>query len=131
MDEKDDAEDRKAGAVRRVANAALRHLAPVSKAHAAPAVHVTSAAEDGWSVQLGAFRDQSAARQALRRVAGVSVVTGKPQQVLAPSKSDRRGVYRVRVLSFSESDARAACTELKKRKIACTVVRSGVKFAGR
>ena len=49
-----DAEDRKAGAVRRVTTAALRHLAPVSKAHAAPAVQVASAAENGWSIQLGA-----------------------------------------------------------------------------
>ena len=69
-DDEGDAEDRKAGALRRVASAALRHLAPVSKAQAAPAVHVTTAAEDGWSIQLGAFRDQSAARQALHRSPG-------------------------------------------------------------
>ena len=57
-------------------------------------------------------------------------MTGKPQQILAPSKSDRHGLYRVRVLRFSESSARSACAELKKRKIACTVVRSAVKLAG-
>ncbi len=87
----------------------MRHLAPVSKAQAAPAVHVKTAAEEGWSIQLGAYRDQSAARQALRRLAGVAVVNGKPQQVLAPPKSDRRGLYRVRLLGFNESGARAAC----------------------
>ncbi|MGE0259584.1 MAG: serine hydrolase [Alphaproteobacteria bacterium] len=128
--ENDDADDRKTGAVRRVTSAALRQLTPVAKAHAAPAMHVASAAEDGWAIQLGAFRDQSAARQALHRVAGVGVLTGKPQQVLAPAKSERRGLYRVRVLSFSESGARNACAELKKRKIECTVVRSAVKLAG-
>ena len=68
--ENGDAEDRKTGAAGRITSAALRHLAPVSKAQAAPAVHVASVAEDGWSIQLGAFRDQSTARQALRRVAG-------------------------------------------------------------
>jgi hypothetical protein len=123
-----DADDRKADALRRVASAALRHLAPMSKAQAAPAVHVKAANED-WGVQLGAFRDHSAARQALRRIAGVSAAAGKPQQVLAPAKSDRRGLYRARLLRFNESDARAACAALKRRKIECTVVRSGVRLA--
>ena len=61
-------EEPKADALRRAAGAALRHLAPVSKAQAAPAFHVKAAAEEGWSVELGAYRDQEAARQALRRV---------------------------------------------------------------
>ena len=128
-DEASDTDDRKAGALSRAASAALRHLAPVSKAQAAPAVHVKTEAEDGWGIQLGAYRDQSAARQALQRLAGVAVVNGKPQQVLAPPKSDRRGLYRVRLLRFNESGARAACTALKKRKIECTVVRSAMKVA--
>ena len=101
----------------------------MSKAQAAPAVHVKAAGQEGWSVQLGAYRDQETARQALRQIAGVASVTGKPQQVLAPPKSDRQRLYRVRLLSFSESGARAACADLKKRKIACTVVRSAMKLA--
>ena len=128
-DDESDAQDSKSGALRRAASAALRHLAPVSKAQAAPAVHVKTAAEDGWSVQLGAYRDQSAARQALRRASGLDAVSGKPQQVLAPSKADRRGLYRARLLGFSESGARSACGSLKKRKIECTVVRSPEKLA--
>ncbi|MGD9616269.1 MAG: serine hydrolase [Alphaproteobacteria bacterium] len=123
------AETRRTGGLRRAASAALRHLTPVSKAQAAPAVHVKTADDDGWSVQLGAFRDQSAARQVLRRITGLAVVSGKPQQVLAPPKSDRKGLYRARLLRFSESAARSACAALKKRKIACTVVRSSVKLA--
>ena len=123
-DEDGGAKTRKTATLRRVASTALRHLAPVSKAQAAPALHVKTAANEGWSIQLGAYRDQSAARQALRQVAGASVVNGKPQQVLAPPKSDRRGLYRVRLLSFSEKGARTACVALKKRKIECTVIRS-------
>ena len=119
----------KADALRRVAGAALQHLAPVSKAQAAPAVHVKTAGEEGWGIQLGAYRDQQTARQALRQIAGVAAVTGKPQQILAPPKSDRQRLYRVRLLSFSESGARAACAALKKRRIACTVVRSAVRLA--
>jgi D-alanyl-D-alanine carboxypeptidase len=128
-DDAGDTEDRKSGTLRRAASAALRHLAPMSKAQAAPAVHVKTVAEDGWSIQLGAFRDQSAARQALRRASGLDAVSGKPQQVLAPSKADRRGLYRARLLGFSESGARSACGSLKKRRIECTVVRSPVNFA--
>ena len=132
-DDEDEADDggaqiRKSATLRRVASTALRHLAPVSKAQAAAAVHVKTAAEDGWSIQLGAYRDQSAARQALRRVAGVAVVNGKPQQVVAPPKSDRQGLYRARLLRFDESGARSACGALKKRKIECTVIRSDAKF---
>jgi D-alanyl-D-alanine carboxypeptidase len=127
-DDEGDADDRKAGALSRVASAALRHLAPVSKAQAAPAVHVRTAADDGWSVQLGAYRDQSAARQALRRITGVAAATGKPQQVLAPAKADRRGLYRARLLRFNESGARTACLALKKQKIECTVTRSAMKL---
>jgi D-alanyl-D-alanine carboxypeptidase len=128
-DNEADTDDRKADTLSRVASAALRHLAPVSKAQAAPAVHVKTEAEDSWGIQLGAYRDQSAARQALHRLAGIAVVNGKPQQVLAPPKSDRRGLYRVRLLRFNESGARAACTALKKRQIECTVVRSAMKVA--
>jgi D-alanyl-D-alanine carboxypeptidase len=129
-DDDDERPDPKAGALRRVANAALRHLAPVSKAHAAPAVHVRPAADDSWSIQLGAFRGEAAARQAIRRTAGLAAVSGKPQQVLPPAKSDRRGLYRARLLRFSEKGAQAACSELKKRKMACTVIRPGaVKVA--
>lgn len=118
----------KAAALSRVAAAALRHLAPVSKAHAEPAVHVKTAGEGSWSVQLGAYRNQEAARQALRRIVGIASVNGKPQQVLAPSKSDRQHLYRARLLSYSESGARTACAALKKRGIACTVMRSAMKL---
>jgi D-alanyl-D-alanine carboxypeptidase len=128
-DDDDEVGDRNADPLRRVAGAALRHLAPVAKAQAAPALHVKTTAEEGWSIQLGAFRDQPAARQALRQIAGVAAVTGKPQQILAPAKADRRGLYRARLLSFSESGARSACAELQKRKIACTVVRPATKLA--
>jgi D-alanyl-D-alanine carboxypeptidase len=122
-------DDRKTGALRRVAGAAMRHLAPVSKAQAAPAVHVKTEPDDGWSVQLGAFRDQSAAREALRRIGGLAATAGRPQQVLPPAKSERRGLYRARLLRFNEGGARAACATLKKRKIECTVVRPAVKLA--
>jgi D-alanyl-D-alanine carboxypeptidase len=117
----------------KVASAALRHLAPVSKAQAAaPAVHQApaAAAEEGWGIQLGAFRGEAAAERAVRRAADLPLARGKQQQVLAPAKSDRGRLYRARLLYFSEKGAQAACAQLKRRGIACSVVRAGaVKVA--
>lgn len=114
----------------RVASAALRHLSPVGRAEAAPAVHETPAAGDDWAIQLGAFRAEAAAEQAARQAAGLAIVRGKPQQILAPAKSDKTRLYRARLLHFTEKGAQAACAQLKRRGIACSVVRAGpVKVA--
>jgi D-alanyl-D-alanine carboxypeptidase len=116
----------------KVASAALRHLAPMSKAQAATAVHQAPAAptEDRWGIQLGAFSGEAAAEQALRRAAGLPLVRGKQQQVLAPAKSGGDRLYRARLFNFTEKGAQAACAELKRRGMACSVVRAGgVKVA--
>jgi D-alanyl-D-alanine carboxypeptidase len=101
-----------------VAKAALRHLAPVSKAEAATA-RETAAGED-WSIQLGAFRGKAAAEQVTRKVAHIAAVRGKPSQILPPGKSDK--LFRARLLHFSSKGAQAACAELRKQGIACSVV---------
>ncbi len=78
-----------------VASAAMHHLAPVTKAEAAPlarrelARHETAASEEEWSIQLGAFRGAAAAERAARHVAHLAVARGKPRQILAPAKSER------------------------------------------
>ena len=129
----DAAREQKSGSLRKVATAALRRLAPVSKAQAAPAAsaaQVGPAGDDEWGIQLGAFRGEAAAKQAARRVSGLAVVKGKPQQILPPAKSERVQLYRARLLQFTEKSAQAACAELKRRKIDCTVVRTApVKLA--
>jgi D-alanyl-D-alanine carboxypeptidase len=111
--------------LRRVASAALRHLAPVSQASAAPAVMQTPASQagDDWAIQLGAFRAEAAAEKATKRAAGLAIVRGKPHQILAPAKSERGGLYRARLLRFNEKTAQAACAELKRRGLACSVIR--------
>ena len=122
----------RADTIGKIASAALRHLAPVSKAQAATAVHQSpaAAAEEGWGIQLGAFRGEAAAEQAVRQAAGLPLARGKQQQVLAPTKSDRARLYRARLLHFSEKGAQAACAQLKRRGIACSAVRAGaVKVA--
>ena len=102
---------------------ALRHLSPVGRAEAATAARET-AGED-WSIQLGAFRAESAAEQAIRHAASVTAVRGKPREVLAPAKGESNRLYRALLTHFSQKGAQAACGELHKKGIACTVVRPG------
>src|ERR671929_152209 len=112
-----------------VATAALQHLAPVGKAQASTAVHeAPNAGGEDWSIQLGAFRDKAAAEQIARKASQVAAVRGKPAQIVPPGKGDR--LYRTRLLHFTGKSAPAACAELKKQGIACSVVRpGGVKLA--
>src|SRR5437762_11359775 len=102
---------------------ALPHLSPVGRAEAATAARET-AGED-WSIQLGAFRAESAAEQAIRHATSVTAVRGKPREVLAPAKGESNRLYRALLTHFSQKGAQAACGELHKKGIACTVVRPG------
>jgi D-alanyl-D-alanine carboxypeptidase len=108
-----------------VASSAISHLAPVSKAEAAP---VASESHEGWGIQLGAFRAAAAAEHVEREVARLALARGKQAQTLAPSGSER--LYRARFVYFSPQAARAACGELHKQHIDCSVVPvAGVKVA--
>jgi D-alanyl-D-alanine carboxypeptidase len=110
-----------------VATAAIKHLAPVSRAEAAP---VAVEAGEGWGIQLGSYRAVAAAEQVERHVSRLAVARGKEIQVLSPAANDR--LYRVRLLRFSPQGARAACEELHRQRQACTVVPpTGVKVASR
>ena len=107
-----------------VASAALRHLAPVGKAEASTLAHEGPAAGEDWSIQLGAFHGKAAAEQVARKVAHVAAVRGKPTQIIPPGKSDR--LYRTRLLHFTgKGAAQAACTELRKQGVACSVINPG------
>jgi D-alanyl-D-alanine carboxypeptidase len=104
---------------------ALRHLAPVGKAEAAPLTREAPGGGEDWSIQLGAFRAEAAAEQAVRHVAGVAGLKGKPHEILAPAKNDQNRLYRALLMRFTPKGAQAACAELHKKGIACSVVRPG------
>jgi D-alanyl-D-alanine carboxypeptidase len=109
-----------------VASAALGHLAPVAKAEAAAVAPEPGA---GWAIQLGAFRAESGAERVEREVSRLALARGKHLQILAPTATDR--LYRARLLYFSAPAARAACGELHKQHIDCSVVPAGVNVASR
>jgi SPOR domain len=112
----------KSGFLGNVAKTALHHLSPVARAEAAPLTHEAPTAGADWAIQLGAFRGEAAAEQATSHVAGLAAVKGKPPQVLAPAKHDPDRLYRARLLHFTAKGAQAACAELHRRGIACSVV---------
>lgn len=109
-----------------VASAAVGHLAPVSRAEAAP---TSPEPGEGWAIQMGAYHAESAAERIEREVARLAFARGKQAQILAPSGNER--LYRARLVYFTAPGARAACAELRKQRIDCTVVPAGVKVASR
>jgi D-alanyl-D-alanine carboxypeptidase len=114
------------------AEAALRHLSPVAKAEASPLAHEAPGGGADWAIQLGAFRGEAAAEQAARHVAGLVIARGKPPQILAPARHDSSRLYRARLLHFTAKGAQAACAELHRRALACSVVPpGGLKVASR
>jgi D-alanyl-D-alanine carboxypeptidase len=130
-----------------VARAAARfaaRLSPVTRAQAAPLprpkpipnarlAHAAPAAPAGWSIQIGAFRNASAARQAARTAGDLRLTRGKPLEILPPIRTARTRVrlYRARLLRFTARDAESACAALRKRRIPCAVIPPPIRFARR
>jgi D-alanyl-D-alanine carboxypeptidase len=109
-----------------VASAALAHLAPVSKAEAAP---VSPDPHEGWAIQFGAYRGEAAAERVEHEIAELPVARGKQSQILAPVGRER--LYRARLIYFTEPAARAACGELHRQHIGCSIMPAAVKVASR
>jgi D-alanyl-D-alanine carboxypeptidase len=127
-----DAAERPKSGIGKVAQAALRRLAPVAKAEAAAPAREAREPAGGaeWAIQIGAFSAEQAAEQAVRKASALGVTKGKPHQVLAPAKRDAQKLYRARLLHFTQKGAQAACAELRRRHLACSVVRpAGLKMA--
>jgi D-alanyl-D-alanine carboxypeptidase len=108
-------------------------LSPVGRAEAAtaasakPTSHRPSSREapasGRWSIQVGAFAQQSAAEKTAAAVlTKLPGAKGKTIQVMAPQRKDKERVYRARIAHFSESEAQKACRALHKKHKACTVV---------
>jgi D-alanyl-D-alanine carboxypeptidase len=123
----------KLGQFTKAARKLAAHLSPVAKAEAAPMTHQLRAesATERWSIQLGAFRVETAAEQAARTAANLPVARGKPLQIVQPSKAGKDHLYRARLLNFTPQEAQGACAALHKKRIECSVVPPTVKVAAR
>ncbi|HEX3401175.1 MAG TPA: D-alanyl-D-alanine carboxypeptidase family protein [Acetobacteraceae bacterium] len=89
-------------------------------AHQAARGHVPSPPATGWSIQVGSFATERAARDAAanaRRLADGGEVRVEPT-----SQRGRTG-WRAQVTGLSASEAQNACSTLARRKTACMVLR--------
>lgn len=112
----------------------VAHLAPVAKAEAAVLPHEqprpatraperrVAAADDRWSIQLGAFHGETSAEKAARAAATLPLAKGKPLQIVEPGKAAKARLYRARLLHFTPQQAQSACAMLHKKKIECSVI---------
>ena len=98
---------------------------PIRKAEAAggpqirPAVAMASTASR--TIQLGAFRVESAAQKLARSVSRLLAVKGKSVRVVKLPKRAKGQLYTVRLSPFTEKGAREVCTSVKK-KTPCIVL---------
>ena len=124
----------KIGQLAKAARKMAARLSPVAKAEAAPLAHqLRSPLEtEHWGIELGVFRAEAAAEEAARSAASLPAASGKPVQILQPSKSGKDHFYRARLLNFTAQEAHHACTALHKKKVECSVVApSAPKMAAR
>jgi len=108
-----------------VATAAFHHLAPMSRAEAAPAAAEEQGSGEGWGIQVGAFRAASAAERAARHAGRIAKAKGKPAVIVPPSKHEHVGLYRALLARFTQKTAEQACVLLHKKRLPCTVVPPG------
>ena len=92
---------------------------PQVAATPAPAVTVKSAARAvaKWSIQVGAFSNEMAARHAAHEARQVAAV-GEPT-VEKTVQSRRPPVWRAVLVGLTQSEASAACGPLQRRRLSC------------
>jgi len=81
-------------------------------------------APEGWSVQVGVFKDAGAARQRAEEIRGKMPVQLRTAHLLVGGIGD--GVHvSSRFAMVNEKDARQACTELQRGRVPCVVIPPG------
>ena len=107
-------------------------LAAAKPRRAAPVEAGDAEDDDNWGIQVGAYAQQAKARQAATAAMhklGKLVADGDLS--VAKAKQGAHQMYRARVISLAEDDARAACKRLTKAHTSCSVIKSGVSVASR
>lgn len=106
--------------------ASLRSINLISEANAAaPAETPVAVPEGDHGIQVGAFGSTKRANRAIRQAVAAAPDLLRNHPIDLNRVSTRKGsLYRARLLSFSEGDARAACRSLKAKRMDCMVLRS-------
>jgi D-alanyl-D-alanine carboxypeptidase len=99
--------------------------APIAVAPPAPSASSAPRARNGWIVQVGAFDDESEARERLnsaRSKAGKLLGNADPFTE-SVAKGDKT-LYRARFAGLQQAEAEAACKTLKRSEIVCMAIRN-------
>jgi D-alanyl-D-alanine carboxypeptidase len=101
----------------------LAKLSPISRAEAA----TPRRAGDVWSIQVGAFRQQSAAAHA-SAAAFSRISAGKPIAI-AGTRTGKGTTYQARIVNLTEKQAQSACHILRREHRSCMVITPSMQMA--
>jgi D-alanyl-D-alanine carboxypeptidase len=84
-----------------------------------------AAARSGWFIQVGAFDDESEARQRLDTAREqAKQILAKAEPFTEPVAKGDKTLYRARFAGFAKDQAEAACRTLKRSAISCITVKN-------
>ena len=111
--------------------AAVAPARPAPVATSEPAVIQTAAISTvskprpGWVIQIGAFPDESEARERLQSAQNIAKgILGKADPFTERVTKGRKTLYRARFVGLDEHRAEAACKYFKRNNIDCFAVRN-------
>ena len=79
-----------------------------------------------WGIQVGAFADEAASRQAIdQAMAAAPELLGSTAPRLSSVETGQGRLFRARLLGLGEADARTACVHLEQTGISCLPVNPG------
>jgi D-alanyl-D-alanine carboxypeptidase len=97
---------------------------PTAKADEAPLLNRPSTRGGGWAIQVGAYEDESEAKQNLGSARSkVAQILHKAEAYIERTMKGAKTYYRARFAGFDRDQAEAACKRLKRDDIACIPTR--------
>ena len=103
----------------------LPRVASASATVPLPAATTEAAAKhSGWMIQVGAFDDESEAKQRLDTVQENIKLLGKADPFTERVSKGRKSLYRARFAGLAKDQAEAACKHLKHSAIPCMMLKN-------
>ncbi len=103
----------------------VRGRSQATQANAATAARPgrTPAAARNWAIQVGAFSTRAEAARASNDAARLA---GQPARArVEPGTSNRKPIFRARVVNLTQADAQAACAAQARKRQPCMTLRPG------
>ena len=112
------------GALPAAVAAAGNAIVPKAAAAEAPAP-ARHPPRSGWSIQIGAFEDETEAKQQLSAARSKAAgLLGKADPYTERTVKGEKTFYRARFAGFDRNSAHATCRQLKRNDIVCMALRN-------